>query len=472
MAARRCGTVAPGAVRSSPADARWMLRAAPPRRRRPRRRTMSKSASAPVTCNGRVTAREAATSRSRPPSAARPPGPADEHGQPAGGEERHAGQVDHDAGALGLRRRPAPRPGRPGGAARWACRSRRRTSSRTVPGRGRDTSVSSGRPAPKGSGAAASDTTVHLRWGSGRTVGDPTAERADPAPPRSTLPARRPRTVVGADRNRRDEPGSGPLAAPIARSCARALVGRSIRLNRCWVPVPSEHPPPTRRGCRRCCTTPRRRARDRPGPAAGGLRQRRGDRVDRGAGRTPGRRRRVERRRGPDRSRRPADERDDVAALARRRAASPSPASRWRCTTPPGAARRSARPSGRRGRAACSGSPGSPSPERGVRRSAGAGDGRVPAAVGHRAGRPAPAGPAARPRGDRHRDVVHHHRPAPARTTRWSGSTPRSPASPATGWTRSSAATAGCCRGPTPIRRPSGGSATPCAAARRSPRSC
>ena len=100
-------------------------------------------------------------------------------------------------------------------------------------------------------------------------------------------------------------------------------------------------------------------------------------------------------------------------------------------------------------------------------------DDRVPAAVGHRAGRPAAAGPAARPRGDRHRDVVHHHRPAAARTTRWSGSTRRSPASPATGWTRSSAATAGCCRAPTPTPPRSRRIARcPAAAASRSPRCC
>ena len=45
---------------------------------------------------------------------------------------------------------------------------------------------------------------------------------------------------------------------------------------------------------------------------AGRLRQRRGDRLDRRSACAAGRRRRVERRRGPDRPRRPADERDDA----------------------------------------------------------------------------------------------------------------------------------------------------------------
>ena len=212
---------------------------------------MSNSASAPVTCNGRVTAREAATRRSRLPRSARRRAPPMSTASPLDARN-----------VTPLRSTTTPEPSAceaSTASSRPACRRAAvsvsispSTASRTVPGRGRDTCVSSGRPVPKGSGAAASDTAVHLRRARGSTDVDPTAERAGPHS-RRAAPYRRGAT----DSGRGDHLVTLLAVLRRSRDHARRHGGRHTRLKRCWVALGSEHPLPTHRGCRRCCTTPR-----------------------------------------------------------------------------------------------------------------------------------------------------------------------------------------------------------------------
>ncbi len=208
----------------------------------------------------------------------------------------------------------------------------------------------------------------------------------------------------------------------------------------------------------------RRRARDRPRPAAGRLRQPRGDRADRRAGAAARRRRRVERRRGPHRPRRPADERDRPRRSRSSRAGVPvagepvavhDAARRGSSATPD--QRR-----GQRGQAAlghrvrrCLDGDGADGLEASVRwscscscRAPSMGDQRRLEVLRDRAV-------------DRHRDVVHDHRPAPAGRPAGLGQPVVHQAHRLPARTRSSAATAGSCRGRTPIPRRSAGSATP-----------
>ena len=154
----------------------------------------------------------------------------------------------------------------------------------------------------------------------------------------------------------------------------------------------------------------------------------------------------VERRRGPHRSRRSADERHRFAAVVRRGGRARGGRAGGRARRGPARLVGDQPASGRPARAGCSGSPASCCPTRtalGLDRACAGG---VPAALGHRAGASAAASrccataPSSPPR-CRSRSPTRA-----ARTTRWSGSTRPSPGSPGTARPRSSAATAGSCR--------------------------